>query len=62
MWDPNQQKFHVGTHTLTIDVENIYFLIGLFWIGSLVVLIGPRGGEMFVDDLIDKYCVVGTIS
>ena len=27
-----------------------------------MVLIGPRGGEMSVDDLIDEYYVVGTRS
>jgi hypothetical protein len=29
MWDPDQQVFHVGMHTLTIDIEDIYFLTGL---------------------------------
>ena len=26
MWDPEQQHFQVGTHILTLDVEDIYFL------------------------------------
>ena len=26
MWDVNEQEFHVGTHTLNIDIEDIYFL------------------------------------
>jgi hypothetical protein len=29
MWDVDQQVFHVGVHTLTLDIEDIYFLIGL---------------------------------
>jgi hypothetical protein len=29
MWDPNQQVFNVGAHTLMIDIEDIYFLTGL---------------------------------
>ena len=29
MWDPDQQVFNVGAHTLTIDIEDIYFLTGL---------------------------------
>jgi hypothetical protein len=29
MWDVNEQAFRVGVHTLTIDIEDIYFLIGL---------------------------------
>jgi hypothetical protein len=23
MWDPNQQVFHVGVHTLSLDIEDI---------------------------------------
>ena len=60
MWDPDQQHFQVGTHALTIDVEDIYFLTRLSWRGIPMVLTGSRGGEMSVDDLIDKYCMVGT--
>ena len=26
MWDPDQQVFHVGVHTLSLDIEDIYFL------------------------------------
>jgi hypothetical protein len=29
MWDVDQQLFHVGFHTLTLDIEDIYFLTGL---------------------------------
>jgi hypothetical protein len=29
MWDPDQQVFNVGAHTLTIDIEDIYFLTRL---------------------------------
>ena len=28
MWDPDQQVFNVGAHTLMIDIEDIYFLTG----------------------------------
>jgi hypothetical protein len=34
MWDVNEQAFHVGAHTLTIDIEDIYFLTGLSHRGS----------------------------
>ena len=40
MWDPNKQHFVVGIHTLTIDVEDVYFLIGLSHRGRQVVLTG----------------------
>jgi hypothetical protein len=29
MWDLDQQVFHVGAHTMFIDIEEIYFLTGL---------------------------------
>jgi hypothetical protein len=29
MLDPDQQVFHVGVHTLSLDIEDIYFLTGL---------------------------------
>ena len=60
MWDPNQQHFVVGIHTLMIDVENIYFLIRLSHRGRQVVLTGLRGGEKYVDDLINDHCSVRT--
>ena len=62
MWYLDQQHFVVGTHVLTIDVEDIYFVTGLSHRGRPVVSTGPRGGELSVDDLIDEYCSVGTHS
>ena len=59
MWDPDQQNFQVGTHILTIYVEDIYFLTVLSRRGSPESLIGIEEGEMYVDDLIDEYCTVG---
>jgi hypothetical protein len=29
MWDPNDQVFKVGSHDLSLDIEDIYFLTGL---------------------------------
>jgi hypothetical protein len=29
MWDVDQQVFHVGVHTLSLDIEDVYFLTGL---------------------------------
>ena len=54
MWDPNQQHFMVGIHTLSIEIEDIYFLTGLSRRGSPVVPSGARRGETSLDDLINK--------
>jgi hypothetical protein len=29
MWDVDQQVFHVGVHTLSLDFEDVYFLTRL---------------------------------
>jgi hypothetical protein len=34
MWDVNEQYFHVGVHTLTLEIDDIYFLTGLSRRGS----------------------------
>jgi hypothetical protein len=34
MWDVSEQVFHVGVHTLTLDIDDIYFLTGLSRHGS----------------------------
>ena len=58
MWDPDQQVFNVGAHTLTIDIEDIYFLIGLSRCGSHVSLTGNRGWSKIEEDLknLNNYC------
>jgi hypothetical protein len=34
MWDVNEQAFHVGVYTLTLDINEIYFIMGLSHRGS----------------------------
>jgi hypothetical protein len=46
MWDPDQQVFHVGVHTLSLDIEDIYYLTGLSGCGYHVSLAGSRGGGL----------------
>jgi hypothetical protein len=36
MWDVNEQVFHVGVHTLTLEIDDIYFLTILSRCGSRV--------------------------
>jgi hypothetical protein len=44
LWDPDQHVFHVGVHTMSLDIEDIYFLTGLSRRGYHVSLTGNRGG------------------
>jgi hypothetical protein len=56
MWDPDQQVFHVGMHTLTIDIEDIYFLTGLSRRGSHVTLTGSRRGGRKMSEYVREHC------
>jgi hypothetical protein len=57
MWDPDQQVFHVGVHTLSLDIEDIYFLNGLSWWGYYVSLKGSRGGGLHMSEYCRLQCV-----
>jgi hypothetical protein len=57
MWDMDQQLFHVGVHTLTLDIEDIYFLRGLPWRGYHASLTGVRGGRLPMSEYCRQYCV-----
>jgi hypothetical protein len=57
MWDPDQQIFHVGVHTLSLDIEDIYFLTGLSRHGYHVSLIGSKGGGLLMSEYCHLHCV-----
>jgi hypothetical protein len=57
MWDLDQQVFNVGAHTLTIDIEDIYFLTGLSRRGSYIILTGSRRGGLKMSEYYREYCV-----
>jgi hypothetical protein len=59
MWDLNEKYFHMGVHTLTLDIEDIYFLIGLSHHGSQVTLTSSRGGGEPMDYYVSHHCVSG---
>ena len=50
----------MGQHILTVEVENIYFLIGLSRWGAPISLTGSHGGDITTRELIDRHCVPGT--
>jgi hypothetical protein len=57
MWDVDQQLFHVGVHTLTLDIEDIYFLTGLSRRGYHATLTGGRGDRLPMSEYVRQYCV-----
>ena len=60
MWNPEQQYFEVGAHILTMDIEDIYFLMGLSKGGGIISLTGPWGGDVMTQELIYFHCFPGT--
>jgi hypothetical protein len=53
----HQQVFIVGAHTLTIYIEDIYFLTGLSRCGSYCSLSGSRRGGLKMSEYCNQYCV-----
>jgi hypothetical protein len=58
MWDPDQQVFHVGAHTLSINIEDIYLLTGLSQRGYYVNLTGSRGVGLKMSEHCNQYCIL----
>jgi hypothetical protein len=58
MWDVDQQVFHVGVHTLSLDIEDFYFLIRLSWRGYHAILTGSRVGGLPMSEYCRLYCVL----
>jgi hypothetical protein len=58
--DVNEQDFHVGVHTLTLDINDIYFLTRLYRRGSRVSLPRNRGGGEPMDYYVKHHCAIGT--
>jgi hypothetical protein len=55
MWDVDQQVFHLGVHVLSLDIEYIYFLMGLSHRGAHATLTGGRGGGLSMSEYIHQY-------
>ena len=60
MWNPEQQYFEVGGHIITVEVEDIYFLIGLSRRGAPISLTGSHARDITTRELIDHHCAPGT--
>ena len=60
-WDPDSESFQINGMSLTIEVEDIYFITGLSRRGEVVNLCsrGPGGG-LTIDEYIAVYCYPDT--
>ena len=55
MWDVDQQVFHVGVHVFSLEIKDIYFLIGLSHPGAWETLTEGRGGGLSMSEYIRLY-------
>ena len=60
-WDIESKSFHIDRMSLTIEIEDIYFITGLSRRGEVVNLCscGPGGG-LTIDEYIVVYCFLDT--
>ena len=61
-WDPESESFQIYGMSLTIEVEDIYFITGLSRRGEVVNLCsrGGPGGGLTIDEYIAVYCYPDT--
>ena len=61
-WDPDSESFQIDRMSLTIEVEDIYFITGLSQWGEVVNLCshGGPGGGLTIDEYIAVYCYPDT--
>jgi hypothetical protein len=60
-WDPDSESFILDGKPLRIEVEDIYFLIGISHRGEVVDLNSHRvGSGMKVEEYIEALCIAGT--
>ena len=57
-WDPDSESFEIDGMSLTIEVEDIYFITGLSRRGEVLNLHsrGGPGGGLTIDEYIAVYC------
>jgi hypothetical protein len=60
-WDPDSESFNLDGKPLRIEVEDIYFLMGLSRRGEVVNLKSRGvGSGMKIEEYIDTHCIAGT--
>lgn len=60
MWDTDSQHFMVEDQMLEIEVDDIYFLMGLSRRGDSIYIGGRGGSGESVDSYVNDLCVEGT--
>jgi hypothetical protein len=59
-WHPDAESFMLGGKSLTITIEDIYFITGLSHRGEVPNFTTHGGGGRTINDYINEYCEDGT--
>jgi len=59
LWDVDERFFRVGTHILTLEINDIYFLTSLSTRGAPVNLVGKRSSRVSTESLLATHCRAG---
>jgi hypothetical protein len=60
MWDVTEQIFKVGPHSLEIELEDIYFMIGLSNRGAPIIMFGSRSTCRTTDSYVSYFFRAGS--
>jgi hypothetical protein len=59
-WEPDAYVLMLDRKPIKLEVEDIYFIIGLSLRGDIVNLMTLCGGKMTIEEYIATYCASGT--
>jgi hypothetical protein len=60
LWDNDEKAFWIGSHMLEIDIEDVYFLMGLSKRGAPILFSGHRSTPQPTEAYVAQYCVSGS--
>lgn len=61
LWDVDQRFFRVGDETLTLEIDDIYFFMGLLRRGAPINLVGKRPSAVSTEALLAEHGAQGVI-
>jgi hypothetical protein len=60
LWDNDEKLFRIGSHMLEINIEDVYFLMGLSKRGAPILLSGHQSTPHPTEAYVSQYCVLGS--
>jgi hypothetical protein len=57
LWDDVEQAFHIGPHMLEIEIDDVYFLIGISRRGAPILLSGHQETPQPTEAYVVEHCI-----